>query len=219
MAIYNAGYLSPIRKKLGNAVGRKWRTLDVLAVYQPFVRNPRTESQQFIRTRFGKLAQVAMNLSAAVEKGFKGVCEGTKVPQRSMFIKKNWSHVHSDVPGSTSVDWEDLVIAQGSLALPNVGALTAPSANVVKLALSDSAQGDPSVIDAADEVYMALMNPSKNMSLLSQATLRVEEDIEMRVPSTWVGDRLHAYVFAVGGGTQDKGKISNSLYGGSVTVV
>lgn len=219
MAIYNAGYLSPIRKKLGNAVGRKWRTLDVLAVYQPFVSNPRTESQQLVRTRFGKLAQIAMMLSAGIGKGFEGICKGTKVPQRSMFIKKNWNRVHADVPGSSTVDWEDLTIAQGGLALPAIGALTAPSANTIKMALNDDGQGDPTVISAADEVYMVLANPSKNMGLISAAILRVEEEIEMSVPANWVGDRLHAYVFAIGKGNQDLDKISNSVYGGSVTVV
>lgn len=219
MAIYNAGYLSPIRKKLGNAVGRKWRTLDVLAVYQPFVSNPRTESQQLVRTRFGKLAQVAMMLSAGVNKGFEGICNGTKVPQRSMFIKKNWSRVHADTPGSSTVDWEDLTIAQGGLALPAVGALTAPSANTIKLALNDTGQGDPTVISTTDEVYMVLANPSKSMGLISAAALRVEEEIAMAVPANWVGDRLHAYVFAIGKGNQDMDKISNSVYGGSVTVV
>lgn len=219
MAIYNAGYLSPIRKKLGNAVGRKWRTLDVLAVYQPFVSNPRTEPQQLVRTRFGKLAQIAMMLSAGVSKGFEGICKGTKVPQRSMFIKKNWNHVHADVPGSSTVDWEELTIAQGGLAIPVIGALTAPSANTIKLALNDAGQGDPTVISTADEVYMVLANPNKSMGLISATTLRVEEEIEMSVPSNWVGDRLHAYVFAIGKGNQDLDKISNSIYGGSVTVV
>lgn len=219
MAIYNAGYLSPIRKKLGNAVGRKWRTLDVLAVYQPFVRNPRTEPQQLVRTRFGKLAQIAMMLSAGIMLGFEGICKGTKVPQRSMFIKKNWSRVHSDTPSTSTVDWEDLTIAQGGLALPTIGALTAPSANTVNMALNDDGQGDPTVIDAADEVYMVLANPSKNMGLISANVLRVAENITMTVPANWVGDRLHAYVFAIGKGTQDMDKISNSVYGGSVTVV
>lgn len=219
MAIYNAGYLSPIRKKLGNAVGRKWRNLDILAVYQPFVRNPRTEAQQLVRARFGGLAKTAMILFAAILKGFEGVCKGTKIPQRSMFIKKNWSHIHAETPDSYTVDWEDLVVAQGGLALPAIGTLTAPSANTVKLALNDAGQGDPMVIDPADEVYMALANPGKNMGLISQAVLRAENEITMVVPSNWVGDRLHVYVFAVGGGTQDMGKISNSVYGGSVTVV
>lgn len=219
MAIYNAGYLSPIRKKLGNAVGRKWRNLDVLAVYQPFVHNPRTESQQLIRTRFGGIAKVAMMLSVAVMKGFEVVCSGTKVPQRSMFIKQNWNRIHADTPGSYTVDWEDLIVSQGGLALPTVGALTAPSPNTLHLVLNDDGQGDPMVIDAADEVYMAIANPSKKMGLISASTLRVEEEIEMAVPATWVGDRIHAYVFAIGGGTQDKGKISNTVYGGSVTIV
>ena len=219
MAIYNAGYLSPIRKKLGNAVGRKWRTLDILAVYQPFVRNPRTESQQLVRTRFGKLAKIAMMLFTGISKGLEVICKGTKVPQRSMFIKLNWNHIHADVPGSATVDWEDLVIAQGALALPTIGALTAPSANTIKLVLNDAAQGDPTVIDAADEVYMVLANPNKNMGLISTSVIRTEDEIEMTVPANWVGDRLHAYVFAVGKGTQDMDKVSNSVYGGSVTVV
>lgn len=218
MAIYNAGYLSPIRKKLGNAVGRKWRTLDVLAVYQPFVRNPRTESQQLVRARFGAASKLAMVLAAALEYGFKAATDGTKVPPRSYFIKKNWSRVHADTPGSTTIDYEDLDISQGSLNPVAFGVVAYTNAQEITVPVNDDSQSS-AVADPADKVYVVALNPSKSQAVMGDGVLRAAEDADLRVPANWVGDRVHVYGFAVGAGGLDEGKITNTTYLGSGTIV
>lgn len=218
MAIYNAGYLSPIRKKLGNAVGRKWRTLDVLAVYQPFVSNPNTDAQKNVRGKFGTLAGLAMRLAAVCEIGFSSICKGTKVPQRSMFISKNWDNISGEYP-AFSVSHEDLVLSAGSLNVPDyTGTLDFTSPLTVKQGLTSYSGTSTAFMDVDDNVYMVVYDPEADMSWFASVK-RSDERVDVTVPALANGHRVHCYLFAVGAdGKLDEGKVSNTLYLGTGTI-
>lgn len=216
MAIYNAGYLSPIRKKLGNAVGRKWRNLDVLSVYQPNVSNPRTAAQQINRFRFGALSSIAMNVATALKLGFEAVTRGTKVPVRSYFIKSNWSKVSATAQGVVTVTYPDLIFSKGGLPMVQFGnpSFSDPLEVVVPLADSGSATG----ADPADDVYMLIYDADNGESILSEPKKRNDEEIVVLVPDYWNGHHVHCYGFGIGGGTENKGIISNTRYLGAGTI-
>lgn len=217
MAIYNAGYLSPIRKKLGNAVGRKWRTLDVLAVYQPFVSNPNTNAQQLVRCRFGGAATLSNALKRALLVGFAGICKGTKVPERSMFIKKNWGSIHCDTPGTVTFDYTEMVIAEG--ALPECQFGNASFAEPLQVAVSMTDTSDIDGADSHDKVYLAVYDMESGTAVFSDGrNTRADESVSVNVPAYWNGHRVHVWGFAVGNGTDNKGVISNSRYLGSGTI-
>jgi hypothetical protein len=217
MAIYNAGYLSPIRKKLGNAVGRKWRTLDVLAVYQPFVSNPNTEAQQLVRARFGFAASLSNALKRALLLGFAGICKGTKVPERSMFIKKNWATIHADTPDSITADYTEMVVAEG--ALPECQFGNASFAEPLQVAVSMTDTSDVEGADAHDKVYIAVYDPEAKAGVISDGrNTRADESASVNVPAYWNGHRVHVWGFAIGNGIDNKGVISNSRYLGSGTI-
>lgn len=217
MAIYNAGYLSPIRKKLGNAVGRKWRTLDVLAVYQPFVSNPNTSAQQMVRGRFAMAAKLAMAFARALELGFAGICKGTKIPQRSMFIKKNWEHIMADSPSSITADFTEMVVAQGTL--PEVLFGNASFSEPLQVAVTMSDTTGIEGADSHDKVYLLVYSPEAQAAVFSDGrNTRADESASVNVPAYWNGHRVHVWGFAVGAGTDNMGVISNSRYLGSGTI-
>jgi hypothetical protein len=217
MAIYNAGYLSPIRKKLGNAVGRKWRTLDVLAVYQPFVSNPNTEAQRLVRTRFGAAASLSNVFKRALLLGFAGICKGTKVPERSMFIRKNWECIHADTPGAATVDYTEIKIAEGSL--PEVLFGNASFAEPLQVAVPMSDTTGIEGADAHDKVYIFAYSPEAGAGVISDGrNTRADESISVNVPAYWNGHRVHVWGFTIGNGIDNKGVISNSRYLGSGTI-
>ena len=217
MAIYNAGYLSPIRKKLGNAVGRKWRTLDVLAVYQPFVSNPNTSAQQMVRGRFAMAAKLAMAFARALELGFAGICKGTKVPQRSMFIKKNWDKITATSPSSITADYTEMVVAQG--ALPEVLFGSASFTEPLQVAVSMTDTTGIEGADSHDKVYLLVYSPEAGAAVFSDGrNTRADESASVNVPAYWNGHRVHVWGFAVGAGTDNMGVISNSRYLGSGTI-
>lgn len=218
MAIYNAGYLSPIRKKLGNAVGRKWRTLDVLAVYQPFVSNPNTNAQKAVRNRFSLLATMAMKTADAIEAGFASVCAGTKVPQRSMFIRKNWVNTHADDPEQATIDYTEMILSDGSLNVPVTsgnGDFSDPLQVSVPLTADTTAHGQ--FVDKDDNIYLVVVDTTNNNTYIANAT-RSDASVTCAVPASANGHRVHAYLFAVGKGDLDMGRVSPTVYCGSGTI-
>lgn len=216
MAIYFAGYLSPIRNKLGNAVGRKWRTLDVLAVYNGRPRNPRTEKQQINRTIFGAAASLSRSFKSAVMLGFKNICDGTPIPQGSMFIKKNWNCITCDTPGAATVDYTEIVVAEGALPEAGFGAASFADPLSVEVPLTDTSEYEGA--SAQDEVYIFVYSPEASAGRLSEKALRNAESITCDVPSYWVGHRVHVWGFAIGHGNDNMGIISMSRYLGSGTI-
>lgn len=216
MAIYNAGYLSPIRKKLGNAVGRKWRNLDVLSVYQPNVRNPRTSAQQVNRYRFGALSSIAMNVATTVALGFEAVTRGTKVPTRSYFIKENWSKVSATSAGVVTVTYTDLTFSKGGLPMIQFGNPSFGDPLEVNVPLADS--GSATGADPNDDVYVIVYDVNNGESILSEPKKRSDEEVVVLVPDYWNGHNVHCYGFGIGGGTENRGVISNTRYLGTGTI-
>jgi len=217
MAIYFAGYLSPVRNKLGNAVGRKWRTLDVLAVYNGRPRNPRTNSQQIVRSRFASAASTARAFDSAVKIGFKPICDGTPIPERSMFIKKNWEHFTCDTPGSVTVEWSSLVISEGSFAAPVLANATFTNPLEVDVAQTETTSAEGAL--ATDIVRLFVYAPEANAGILGEAEDRATSTLKVMVPSQMVGLRVHVWGFCYGAsGSANAGKVSNSLYLGSGSI-
>lgn len=216
MAIYNAGYLSPIRKKLGNAVGRKWRNLDVLSVYQPNVRNPRTSAQQVNRFRFGALSSIAMNVSAALKLGFEAITRGTKIPVRSYFIKSNWSKVSATSAGVVTVTYDELIVSKGGLPMVHFGNPSFEDPLEVSVPLADS--GTATGADPNDDVYVLVYDADNGESVLSTPKKRNDEEVIVVVPDYWNGHHVHCYGFGIGGGIENMGVTSNTRYLGAGTI-
>ena len=217
MAIYFAGYLSPIKNKLGNAVGRKWRTLDVLSAYNGHPRNPRTEAQQIQRGRFGTAAMLAGAFGDAVLLGFEAVCKGTKIPQKSFFIKKNWPNITSDTPGSVTIDYAELVIAQGTLVKPAMGTPTFNDPREVAVTNTDNS-GTGNAL-ATDYLYVFVYSPEASAGILSSGNKRADASVTVTVPAAWDGHRVHVWGFAYGDPTKDNaGLVSGSTYLGTGSI-
>lgn len=221
MAIYFAGYLSPVRNKLGNAVGRKWRTLDVLSVYNGRPRNPRTVAQQSARMKFGALANLAMSFSPAAKIGFKPMCDGTPIPERSMFIRKNYETVEVQMqdgrPVGCTVDYSAIVISDGRLAEPVLANATFTNPMEVDVAQTDTTGAEGAL--ATDIVRLFVYSPEAGTGVLGATDGRDTSTLKVMVPNYMNGHRVHVWGFCYGKtGTDNAGKVSKSLYLGTGTI-
>ena len=217
MAIYFAGYLSPIRNKLGNAVGRKWRTLDVLAVYNGRPRNPRTTAQQNNRLHFGTLGNLAMSFASIIAIGYTKACAGTKVPPRSFFVKENWGNVHVTTPGTATVDYTELVCGKGTLVEASYGAASFADPLSVEVPLQDNSGVGNAL--ATDKVQIFVYSPEAKAGVMGDATTRNDGSVACTVPATMNGHRVHVYAITYGApGTDNEGLNSISRYLGSGTI-
>lgn len=213
MAIYNAGYLSPFKNKLGNAVGRKWRTLDVIAVYNGTPRNPNTQNQKVVRARMSAISKLAAKCSIFLKRGYTAVCDGTKVPPRAKFIQVNWEKVQSSGSGPATITYADLKFSEGGLPTPSCQ--TADFSDPLQVHVD---MGDTSDIEGADShdiIYMGVVNSDYVQFVAGESVTRSDEQIVAQVPATWNGCHCHVYVYAIGDGPNNKGITSETVYCGT----
>lgn len=217
MAIYFAGYLSPIRNKLGNAVGRKWRTLDVLSAYNGRPRNPRTTAQQNNRVHFGVLGNLAMSFANIIALGFTKTCAGTHIPPRSYFVKENWNKVSVDTPGVATVDYTEIVCGKGTLVEAGYGAANFSQPLSVSVPLTNNTGSGNAL--ATDKVQLFVYSPEALAGVMSDAKTRADESVVAAVPATMNGHRVHVYAITYGApNTDNEGMNSVSRYLGSGTI-
>lgn len=217
MAKYAAGYLSPIKNKLGNAVGRKWRNIDVLAVYQPNVRNPRTEAQMANRNKLALVSELGAMLRSTIRLGFKGVTDGTKTFPRAKFVSENIAVMPTTGTIST---YSGIKVAMGSCPTPIFELADFTTPQTVKVEWDGTALNDvmpASVIENIKVVVVAL-NPDYGLSIQSRPTTFDRGSISLVVPDSWNGLNVKTWGFAYYDGTDNaevglsKGMASDSTY-------
>lgn len=217
MGKYQKSVWGKIKGKVGEGVGRKWRSLWVLAAYQPEVSNPNTTSQQLQRTRFRALTYLAKAFRSAVNIGFDFECRGKKQFPRAMFMSRNFENVTADTPGSASILYSELVVADGSIPEASFGA---PSfTNPLEVDVSMSSTADMPDADADDEVFVFVYSTEAGAGMLnSHATKRSDNSVTVNVPAYWNGHRVHVWGFVRSANPEFVGQCSKSRYLGSGTI-
>ena len=212
------GILDGFVGKVGTVVGSFWKGKAVMRGYKRIVRNPNTSDQQLVRIRFATIGRLSAAFLTAIREGFAAVARAHQMTEGDVFVQENWGHVHGDISGSATVDYEDLVIARGSLPEIQYGNATFENPLQVDVPINDSA----SVIGTHrdDETRVFVYSPEAGAGLLHNAGKRVDEEVTIPVPAYWNGHRVHVYGFAWGAdeNTQFAGVYSNSRYLGSGTI-
>ena len=196
MAIITGGLHGLARKKVGNVVYRDWRNMLVASAYNPNVQNPNTDRQQIVREKFAAISALAKKMAVGLSMGLKNFCAGTKVPTRSMFIKKNWGYVHVDNPGqSPTFDYSEMAVADGPLEPPILGTPDFSVAGVIKI---PHTANNLELVNGQDRVYCLVYNTDKKRSQCLYAGDRDEDTaIEILVPTSWSGDRVDIWGFCI----------------------
>lgn len=223
MGIISAGYLSPFKNKLGNAVGRRWRNLNVIAAYNNDVSNPRTSAQQMQRGKLALLSGVGRSFRQVTKMGLDGFCKGSKVFPRAMFVKLNMDAVTMSAPDSGEVSYGELILSRGPVTkLTSVQpSFDTPAKIVISWDSSVlESQYSASVISNMKMVVVAY-NPD-DKSIVYQDTAVVDTDTtDLTYPDLWTGMRVHVYAFIRYDGENvaeyglSKGDVSDSAYCGS----
>ena len=89
MSKYSQGYLGAQIGKLGNAVGRRWKGRNVMAVYQPQVHDARTDAQLLVRARFGRVGQLSGQFRQALLVGMGYRAKQLGLTEGNCFVSMN----------------------------------------------------------------------------------------------------------------------------------
>lgn len=207
------GILDGFIGKVGTVVGSFWKGKPVMRGYKRNVRVSTSEAVELIRTRFASLGQLAGQFMHATRMGFKNIARAKQMTEGDIFVRLNWDHVHATMPGTATIDYADLIIAKGNLPEAQLSSPAFTQPLSVKVSQTDTS----SVIgaDQDDLVFLFVYAPEANAGILSDAYTRSEDTIEVAVPEYWNGMNVHVWGFAIGGGTENEGRPSNSRHLGS----
>ena len=214
MALYKLGILGAFRNKVGNVVGRIWRPGKyVIAAMPSRYRDANTTEQQIIRVRFKCLGTLAAAFLSAITPGLKSVFSRRKSTAVAEFVRLNWDAVTATTVDSVSVDYADLIIAQGPLTSVQFGAPNFDTPNTVTVGYATNEEVENT--DLTDKVYAFVYCPDAKCGVMSAPVARSIKTISVTVPAYWNGMKVHIWGFTVGNGANNKGKISNSDYIGT----
>lgn len=161
------GITGKLSGKMGSAVFRVREGQQVVAQYNPVVKNPNTEGQQAQRAKFKLISQLAAVMAAGF--GTMGVNERPargKMTQRNAFTKLNFPlvEVTSDAQEVTAkIPMEQLKLTSsfrnfpaldvtstaGKIAIETIGTI-APEVSTVRLVVVGYIENIPTIIDLRD---------------------------------------------------------------------
>lgn len=228
MAKYDAGYLSPIKNKLGNAVGRRWRGIPVLAVYNGSPANPRSISQRLVRARFGALSELARSFAPMLSVSYGDFCKGKKQFPRAAFMADNFGNVNANTPDSVTFDYPDFIVARGGLPQGYVGVPQFDTPEQVGVNMSNAIlQSLTGLVSGDFKCCMGIYCPdAKQVVYQNRIDLGTNGNtaVSLAVPAFWTGMKGHVYTWfecatdkyeSMG---YHKGDCSNSYYAGTGTI-
>lgn len=211
------GILDGFTGKVGTVCGSFWKGKAVMrSMPRKKSEYKFSEAQLLVQTRFASITALAGAFVNAIKIGFKQVAKRKQMTEGDIFVIENWSFVHADTPGTATVDFTELTLAKGNLPEVQFGSPRFDEPLTINVPITGGEV--PIGADSNDLVYLYVYSPEAAAGLLAEAVTRGDSAIELRVPDYWNGHRVHLWGFAVGGGTDDAGVISNSRYLGSGTI-
>lgn len=179
--------------KVGNVIARKSNGRTVLAIYQPIVKNPKTEEQTNQRTKFGMLSKFASRIGSFISVGFAE--SGVNTTAYNRFIKKNFE----DGFGGTFPDFELLYnkikVSVGNLLLPYSPSALIDS-GVVNVSWTDnSGEGNAKTTDKA---MILVYNSAKGTAVFKlEGAGRSTRQENLTLPTAWNGDSVDIWMAMV----------------------
>lgn len=213
MATINRGILDGFFGKVGTVVGSFWKGIPVMRAYVRRIRDRKNTPQMLIRARFATLADLSSAFMAATNIGLRNDAAKSRTTESNVFVKKNWEAVHANTVDSVTIDYADLVVADGSLTGVRFGTPQFDTPQQVDVSFASNEECAKTSLD--DQVFLFVYCPDAKCGVLSPAVKRSEHSISADVPAYWNGMKVHVWGFTLGAGLDNKGMMSDSTYIGT----
>ena len=216
MSKYTKGYMGDQIGKLGPAVGARWKGRTVMRSYQKYVRNPRTEAQQLVRSRFRVLSKLASAFHSANLLGLRQSAVSAAMTEGNIFSRLNWDKVTAVSPDEVSVNFSALSLSDGTLPEATFGAVDFGEGSHLHVEATLSGGADQPGASEQDQVYLFAYCPDRYQGVLGSPVPRTADKVSVNVPASWDGMEIQLYGFAIGAADgQNAGRSSATAYCGS----
>lgn len=201
--------------KIGPTVGRISKGRTITAIYQPIVKNPDTQKQQQVRSRFLLVVQFLRLFAGWAKEMCKGLSRYGSTWNGLLGINMedgNLECIAGTYP-NYEVDPSKVELCRGDLELPYNPSAFADS-NVLKVSWTDNSGSGQAKI--GDKACIAAYNSAKDALVYSLAAGEREQNLgSLTLPTAWSGDNVDVF-FAMR--SADGTLVSNSVYLGSVSI-
>lgn len=192
-----AGILGNWRGRTGNVVARQSQGRTIYSIYQPEVRDRRSDAQLAQRERFRMMANLAGKMRVFLQQTFKSLDGYDTGTFQSSFVGLNLKSddIFSGTYPNQNVDFSKLVVAYGGVELPN-GIASEASEGACGVTWSEGAYDPANIYCKADDIAMLMIyNPVKQRCLATTTGVtRADRRITRSYPSSWEGDTFYAWL-------------------------
>jgi len=206
MALFRSFVLGEVRKSVANITMYAGANgYSIARGKRSTVRNPKTPGQLTQRAKMKALQEVSLYFAPAAELGFPGRKAGSTF--YNAFIKANMKAVRIDEGYNPTIDYEQIVCAEGCLQEGTLFVSLNEEENV--LTINQEAQKRWSVVaDPTDVLYVVVYEKTGNQMIVEPCRSRQENGMTtIKLDDGWVKENLEMYAFML---SKDKRKASNS---------
>ena len=212
MGKINQGILGGVSGQVGNVIGGTWKGIDYLRIKPSSVANPRTEGQVDQRSKFSIVLKFLQPMTDFLKVGFK--LYGIKMTQFNAAMSYNLNNAITGSYPNFMVDYASALVSRGNLTGAFNGAANSPAAGSVEVTWTDNSPSGSAV--ATDKSLIVLLNTTRGEAVFTTAgPARSVGIASIPVPSEYTGEDVEVFLGFV---SEDKTKVANSSYLGSVTV-
>ena len=213
MAQVNNPIIGHARGKVGSVVFSTWKGKNIIKEKPATVANPRTANQIANRSRFVAMIALAKLLRPLLPTGFREYASKVTWMNRFMTVNSsNDSFVYDEVNTQWDIQYNRLVISEGSLFPTDFTATASEAANMITINYSVDSYGNQ---NRADQLCVLVVGQEYNKQVLN-AEVRETGVFEINTPTGALqsGQQLFVICFFK---TPDGLKVSNSI-GRSLTI-
>lgn len=201
-------------QKFANAVGRKGRAPEtyIASIHVKKIKNPNTETQQQIRTKFKMLGSFGTKCMGFCKIGY-GSKRNPGETWLNAFNRVNFDDGITGTWPSFVLNYTKLCLAQGPVDNPYNPAATIQGSDINITWTDNSGIGNAR---DSDKVMFIVYNTDKKQSIVdSEAADRSTRQATYSLPSSWSGDKIVAYFAMQRVATRE---CSDSIYLGEFTL-
>ncbi|MDA3892216.1 MAG: DUF6266 family protein [Salinivirgaceae bacterium] len=213
MGKISQGILGGFRGKVGNVIGGNWKGIDYMRVKPASVANPKTEGQVGQRNKFSTVLQFLQPMKDHVKIGFKDFA--IKKTEFNSAMSYNLNNAVIGDAENASIDYSKALVTRGSLS--PVRGFTAGSDLIGQLQMTWTNNSDEQNANPNDKAFVLVYNEGRGeaISLISKVK-RTVGSLDITLPDNYQGENVEVFLSFI---TADEKSVSESRYGGSVTVM
>lgn len=199
--------------KAGSVVGSNWRDIEYIRGLPKLSNKPKTDKQLEQQAKFTMAINVLLPVKKQIDIGFANIKQG-RTTSYNLALKHMLDYAIIGTYPALEIDYPQIAFAQGRLSGVSGITLLAEPENI-RVSWSNMVLKSNS--SATDVLTAMVYEPESNDYVIGPPdTARAAGLMDIVMPFDWLGKAVHVYLFFT---SLDGKLVSNSAYGGSITVL